>query len=74
MQFAWRWDSGTIPLNLGAIWEMSAQIEHMAHAVIVKRRFAEGATGFGQKKWPQTPGLVDRLSMHRGKESENGRI
>ena len=28
MQFPWRWDSGTIPLNLGAIWGMSVKIHH----------------------------------------------
>ncbi len=25
MQFPWRWNGGTISLNLGVIWEMSAQ-------------------------------------------------
>ncbi len=23
MQFSWRWNGGTIPLNLGVTWEMS---------------------------------------------------
>jgi hypothetical protein len=26
MQFSWRWNGGTIPLNLGVIWEMSAKV------------------------------------------------
>ncbi len=25
MQFSWRWDGGTIFLNLGVIWEMSIE-------------------------------------------------
>jgi hypothetical protein len=24
MQFSWRWNGGTISLNLGVMWEMSA--------------------------------------------------
>ncbi len=27
MQFPWRWNGGTISLNLGVIWEMSGEAE-----------------------------------------------
>ncbi len=26
MQFSWRWNGGTISLNLGVIWEMSVDM------------------------------------------------
>ena len=26
MQFSWRWNGGTISLNLGVIWEMSVDL------------------------------------------------
>ena len=30
MQFSWRWNGGTISLNLGVIWEMSEQSHTVA--------------------------------------------
>jgi hypothetical protein len=32
MQFSWRWNGGTIPLNLGVIWEMSDERSNLGHA------------------------------------------
>ena len=29
MQFSWRWNGGTIPLNLGVIWEMSDKLSKL---------------------------------------------
>jgi len=46
-QFSWRWSGGTISLNLGVIWEMSAaeQIaERTADAAAPRRAFAMGLT------------------------------
>jgi hypothetical protein len=53
MQFPWRWNGGTISLNLGVIWKMSAEVRTVLLTTLL-------ATVFGAAGWLITH-TVDRV-------------